>query len=118
MLLILSMCEDSRLRLLGSEAVDLEISLTPDERREKVMPLAGLAETKVLVNDRIASRAGELEAFGFDVFDALHIACAEESGAEVLLTTDDRFFSKAARYADKIKIRVENPVLWLMELPG
>ena len=28
---------------------------------------------------------------GFQAFDALHIACAERAGAEVLLTTDDRF---------------------------
>jgi len=91
-LLILSMCESGRLRPLGSEAVDLEVSFTPDERRQKVMPLAALAESKVVVNDRIASRAGELEAPGFDLFDALHLACAEEGDADVLLTTDDRFF--------------------------
>ncbi|MCX8208008.1 MAG: PIN domain-containing protein [Methanothrix sp.] len=101
--------------LIGSEAVDLEVSLTPDERRQKVMPLAELAESKVVVSDRVASRARELEALGFDVFDALHIACAE-GYAEVLLTTDDRFLSKAAKHADKIKVRVRNSVLWLMEL--
>lgn len=115
MLLILSMCEGGRLRLLGSEAVDLEISFTPDERRQKVTPLASLAELKAVVNDRVAFRARELEALGFEVFDALHLACAEEEDAEALLTTDDRFLSKAARYADEIKVRVENPVLWLME---
>lgn len=114
-LLILTMCEDGRLRLLGSEAIDLEIALTPDERREKVMYLAGLAKSKVIVSDRVASRARELEALGFDVFDALHLACAEED-AEVLLTTDDKFLSRARGHADKIKVRVENPVLWLMEL--
>lgn len=75
--------------------------------------LAGLAKSKVIVSDRVASRARELEALGFDVFDALHLACAEEN-AEVLLTTDDKFLSRARGH--KIKVRVENPVLWLMEL--
>lgn len=71
-----------------------------------------------MVNDKVAYRARELETLGFDVFDALHLACAEEGEAEVLLMTDERFLSKATRYANEIKVRVENPVSWLMELLG
>jgi predicted nucleic acid-binding protein len=49
-------------------------------------------------------------------FDALHLACAESVFAEVLLTTDDKFLKKAKKNKSVLKVRVENPVTWLMEV--
>lgn len=116
-LLILDRCQSGKWRLLGSEAVDFEISLIPDEeRREKVRLLTALAESKVTVTDQIERRAMELERLEFKTFDALHIACAEEGNADVLLTADDRFLHKAARQANILKVTVENPISWLMEV--
>ena len=34
----------------------------------------------------------------------------------MLLTTDDRFLHKAAKHGNIIKVRVESPILWLMEV--
>jgi len=48
--------------------------------------------------------------------DALHLACAEAGSAEVLLTTDDHMVSKARRHRDVLRVRVENPILWLTEV--
>lgn len=48
--------------------------------------------------------------------DALHLACAEAGNAEVLLTTDDQMVSKARQHRDVLRVRVENPILWLTEV--
>jgi uncharacterized protein with PIN domain len=45
----------------------------------------------------------------------LHIASAEKAKANVMLTTDDKLINKAKKIKD-IQIRVENPVIWLMEV--
>jgi len=47
---------------------------------------------------------------------ALHLACAENVFAEVFLTTDDKFLNNAKRNRNKLSVRVENPVIWLMEV--
>ncbi|MBU4373202.1 MAG: hypothetical protein L6244_07595 [Candidatus Methanoperedenaceae archaeon] len=47
--------------------------------------------------------------------DALHLACAEKS-AEVMLTTDDEIVKKVMANDNIVKVRVENPVRWLMEV--
>ncbi len=87
-----------------------------EERRRKVGLFVSLAEWKVSVTEQVELRATELEELGFKAYDALHIACAEDGDAEVLLTTDDRFLRKAVRHGNILKVRIENPVLWLMEV--
>ena len=55
-------------------------------------------------------RARELVALGFGSFDALHLACAEAAGVDLLLTTDDRFLRRTQRYQAALRVRVYNPV--------
>ena len=62
------------------------------------------------------ARAEELERLGFKALDTLHIACAEAGGAEVLLTTDDRMLAKTEKLRGSLRVRIENPILWLMEV--
>ena len=57
----------------------------------------------------------KLEDLNFSGFDALHIAGAEKGRADVLLTTDDNLLRKALQNKSILKVRVENPVKWLME---
>jgi len=114
-LLILSRCQSHRLQLIGSEVVDYEISLIPEmEKRQKVQLLATLAASRVIVTEEIENRATKLANLGFNTFDVLHLACAEEGGADILLTTDDRFLSAAKRNAYMLNVRVENPVICLI----
>lgn len=102
--------------LVGSEAVDYEISKIPDdERRSKVEVLASISKEKVLVDDEVVKMASEFEKMGLKGIDALHLACAEKS-SDILLTTDDDFVRKVKENEDRIKIKVENPVTWLMEV--
>lgn len=55
-------------------------------------------------------------SIGFKPFDALHLACAENVVAEVLLTTDDKFLNKAKKNKNKLRVRVENPIIWFLEV--
>ncbi len=52
-------------------------------------------------------RARELRAQGVRDLDALHLAAAEQGGAEVLLTTDDRFVQAARALQPASRVRVE-----------
>ncbi len=104
--------------LVGSEAVDYEILKIPDdERRKKVEVLASISKEKVIVDDDVVKRALEFEKMGLRGIDALHLSCAEKS-SDILLTTDDDFVGKVKENKNHIKIRVENPVTWLMEVLG
>ena len=104
------------LTLLTSEIVDLEISKIPDEdRKQKVRLLSSISKMNIAIDDEIISRAMELNKMGFKSFDAFHIACAEKGQADALLTTDDHLLKKASSLGQSIKVRLENPLRWLME---
>ncbi len=103
--------------IIGSEVIDIEISKIPDDDlRCKVNILTGMKQKFITVNNDVEIRAKELEKLGFKSFDALHIACAEKGDADILLTTDDIFLSKALQSRNILKVRVENPLRWLMEV--
>jgi predicted nucleic acid-binding protein len=54
-----------------------------------------------------------LERAGYGAFDALHLAVAEEFGADALLTTDDQFLKQAKRGLGKPATVVVNPLNWV-----
>lgn len=117
---VLTILEHARSRmwaLIGSEVIDIEISKIPDDDlRCKVNILSGMKQKFITVNNDVEIRGKELEKLGFKSFDALHIACAEKGDADILLTTDDIFLSKALQSRNILKVRVENPLRWLMEV--
>lgn len=103
--------------LLSSEVIDIEISKIPNaDKREEVNILTTLLQSWIMVNEDIEKRAIALERLGFKPFDALHVACAEKGKADVFLTTDDHLLHKASQNIGILKVRVENPVKWLMEV--
>lgn len=61
-------------------------------------------------------RAAALQRLGFKPADALHVAAAEEAGADVLLSCADRLCRRAKRHRQKRRVQVANPVDWLREL--
>jgi predicted nucleic acid-binding protein len=48
--------------------------------------------------------------------DRIHIACAEEAGADVFLSTDDRLVRAAKRQQEATKVEIENPLTWLQSI--
>ena len=116
-LIILAQCEEGRWEWIGNEVLGLEINQTPDpERRRRVQLLASHAHRSILVGQPEVERAQQLEAWGFSAFDALHLACAESGEADVFLPTDDRLLRKAGACAKQLRVRVENPLMWLREV--
>jgi hypothetical protein len=52
------------------------------------------------------SRTAELIKLGFKNFDALHLAVAEQAGADAFACCDDRLLGVAGRNSGGIKVRV------------
>jgi len=99
---------------VSSETVQYEVDQTPDsERRRRVQALVSFADVLVHVSDEVVRRAVGLQSLGFKAIDAIHVACAEASRSDALLTTDDRFLRAARRNVGQIRVRVENPIDWL-----
>lgn len=117
-LLILTHVEAGEWQWIGSEVLSFEIDQTPDpERRLRVKLLTTKnVHYTVLVEQAEVERAQQLGALGFHPFDALHLACAESGGAEVLLTTDSQLLRLASRLSGQLRVRVENPLAWLKEV--
>jgi predicted nucleic acid-binding protein len=113
---IFGLLRAGRIEWFSSPALEAETSGNPDaERRYEVAVLLTLATDKVPLDSQIIQRAVDLEALGYGAFDALHLSCAEAGGAEVLLTTDDRFIRRSARAVGSPRVRVLNPVEWVLE---
>jgi hypothetical protein len=77
------------LRWIASDALELESSRNSDaDKRAEVDTLMDTATSKVTVGPQETQRGRELQALGFEAFDALHIACAERASVDALLTEE------------------------------
>jgi predicted nucleic acid-binding protein len=101
---------------VGSDALMYEAAnLTDVERRSRIVDLLNGVRVWVQSGYHERQRAVMLMAMGFKPLDALHVACAESAGVDVLLTTDDRLLRTASRRARDLKVPVANPLSWLEE---
>jgi predicted nucleic acid-binding protein len=102
---------------VGSEVLVYELEQTVDvERRERLLLLAGQSHQVVEITETILNRAEKLEASGFDSYDAIHLASAEQADVDVFLTTDDNLQKVSNRNKEVFSFVVENPVKWLEEV--
>jgi predicted nucleic acid-binding protein len=103
--------------VIGSDAIDYEITKMPDnDKRLMVQILSTMHDAHVKVDAGVERRAVELKRAGLKPMDALHVACAEKGKAEILLTTDDNLLSKALKNQRTLKVKVVNPLRWVMEV--
>jgi predicted nucleic acid-binding protein len=115
--LILQKLHQREWEWISSEALEYELGQTVDvERRERLLLLAGQSHYLVKITDEILSRAEELEASGFDSYDATHLASAEQAKVDVFLTTDDGIQKTANRKKTVFSFALANPVRWLEEV--
>ncbi|MBI4790171.1 MAG: PIN domain-containing protein [Chloroflexi bacterium] len=115
-LIVLSHVETGEWRWITSKALDFEIKRMPDAvRKARVRLMLARAHRSVSIGMKEKKRARQLRVTGFRSLDALHLACAESGGADVLLTTDDQLLRHAERVSDQLKLRVRNPLAWLRE---
>lgn len=114
-LTILGQCKSEKWKLITSTALDVELDKTPNkERLKNVKAILAIAKIKVETSQFIEERSVELQKLGFSGFDATHIASAERSRADILLSTDDRLLRNAQRNSQAIKVDIENPLQWWM----
>ena len=114
---ILRLVRAGKATWVSSTALHIEIGRNPDaDRRHDVTALLAFANEVVFPQSRSADRATFLQKLGFDPFDALHLACAEDGHADVFLTTDDDLVRKAWRRENELLTRVMNPLSWYQEL--
>ncbi|MDE0398249.1 MAG: PIN domain-containing protein [Candidatus Poribacteria bacterium] len=115
--MMLSNFRTKRWHWISSSILQFEINQNPDlDQRVSLTTLLQLGHQTIFVGGEEILRGEELEGLGFKELDALHIACAESGNADILLTTDDRMLRRAKRYRAQLRVRVENPYIWLQEI--
>jgi hypothetical protein len=115
-MVILFNCQKGDWNLVSSDIVDIELRKTQNPiKKQKASLLAKIADSRVYLNESIELKSNEYQSLGIGLFDSLHIACAEESRADIMLSTDDVLIKRAHK-SKIIKVRIENPVKWLMEV--
>ena len=103
-LAVLSRIEKSEWDWIGSAVLKDEIEQTPDTQKlSRVNLLLSFTQESVEINEKEIERAKELRKKGFQIFDALHIACAESAKVDVFLSTDDRLLKLAKRLAKDLQ---------------
>ena len=70
----------------------------------------------ILLDSTLIKRGEELEFYGFDAYDALHLACAEQGQADIFLTTDDKMCRLGTRHSQTLKVPIDNPLKWFQEI--
>lgn len=108
------------MRFVRSAALALENDVNPvRERAARVAEWLNAAATLWQPADLAMTqgRVAELIVWGFKNFDALHVTSAEEAGAALLVTVDDRLLAAAARHAAALRTRVCGVLECLKELP-
>ena len=93
---LLAAVQAGDLSLLGSEALDYEVSRIPDEARQtEVLALLSLAVERLEVNDAVEMLALSFEQQGVPAMDAIHLALASAAKADFFCTCDDKLLRKA-----------------------
>jgi len=115
--LILQKLHQREWEWIGGDVLVYELGQTEDvERKERLLLLAGQSHQVVAMTEKILIQAEKLVASGFDSYDAIHLASAENAKVDVFLTTDDNMQKIANRNKKMFSFVVVNPVTWLEEV--
>jgi predicted nucleic acid-binding protein len=115
-LAIVNKWEQSNDEIIGSPVLDFEIEQIGNmEKQEKVKNFyAQTINKKIEYNTDVLKRAKELSGqIKIRTFDRFHLSFAENAGADILLTTDDKFEKACSKL--NLKIEVMNPLNFLLE---
>ena len=93
---LLAAAQAGDLALLGSEALEYEVSCIPDEARQiEVLDVLLLAAERIEVTGEVENLALSFEQQGVSAMDAIHLACASIAKADFFCTCDDKLLRKA-----------------------
>jgi predicted nucleic acid-binding protein len=113
---IVSLCERGEWVLLSSDIIDYELSQTPDgDKLRQIEDFYSVAGEHLSLSPETEKRARYFQRFGIKLYDSYHLAIAETGNADIILTVDNRFLRNADKIND-LRVRLDNPVYWLMEV--
>lgn len=99
---------------VSSVVLETESAQNQDaDRRVLIEAILTRADHRVPFSALDEARLREVEAMGFTPFDAAHIVSAEVGKVDVLLTTDRALQKHAQRLANRLSVKIENPIDWL-----
>ena len=100
-LAILAVVQAGDVSLLGSEALDYEVSRIADtERRSEVMAMLALANEHLELTEETEVLAEAFEDRGIAPMDAIHLAFASIADADFFCTCDDKLLRKGQALSD------------------
>jgi hypothetical protein len=107
-LYVQSLIKIKKIELAWSYILDFENAANPFfERKSTIEKWKHLSIIDIVENDVVLSRANDFAQLGIKAKDALHVACAMETGCEYFLTTD-YFLQK--RLQNNSDIKILNPI--------
>ncbi len=112
-ILILQTVEAKLIELVSSSVLEYENSRNPFSVNQQSMArYLEIAKFRVLVDEKIRNRAEQLEQQGIKPIDALHVACAETSESDYLITCDRRLINRC----HNLSLIVINPNNFILEV--
>jgi hypothetical protein len=93
--------QQGTIALRTSEALEFEISRTPDgQRRREATAILTLARERLTLSDASERLADSFAQAGLSAIDALHVALASTAGADFFVTADDKLLRRAKLLPD------------------
>jgi predicted nucleic acid-binding protein len=112
---ILERCSTGEWLLVGSEALEFELSQSRNEVKLAYMQeLYAIATHKLPLTNEVRERGLQLQQYGFSFFDSQHLAFVEIYEIDIFLTTDDKLLRRARKL--DLEMHVENPLTWFTEI--
>ncbi|MCD8006830.1 MAG: PIN domain-containing protein [Oscillospiraceae bacterium] len=95
--------------IVGSDILGFELgNISDKEKRSQILSDYGNVDEIVEFRESIDLRSVQIqEQSNVRKFDSMHIACAEEAGADVMLTTDYKLIKMASRL--DLEVEIMNP---------
>lgn len=113
---LVSLVEARQIDLTSSEALLFETGRNPNLiRRQYAFETLSKATTFVVVNEQTEARARAWIAEGIGPLDALHLASAEQAGADYFCTCDDQLL-KRAKTLENTRVQVVSPIELIEEI--
>jgi len=102
--------------LVWSYMLDYENNKNPfDNKHDEIMGWSNIAVENIQFNEIIEARQRHYMTLGLKPEDAVHLACADETGCAYFITTDKGVLRKQTYIPE---IRILNPVLFVYEQQG
>ena len=95
MLLVFSLIENREVDIVTSDVLIFKNSKNPyEERKLFVNAVLKHAKQFQIVDEKILKKVQRIETLGIKGIDALHLACAEESGVDTFISCDDKIIKQ------------------------